>query len=84
MVKTQKPLNIPTAAMVSAPACKGFIVCNDLIGDPPTCPTIIFQWVGVSLILAQRVHCAMYIMNEKNSKDYTNSRTTSLRLLNSS
>jgi hypothetical protein len=41
-------------AMASAPACKWLSVCNDFTGDPPTRPTVIFQWVGVSLILAQK------------------------------
>ena len=34
--------------------CAKVSVCYDFTDDPPTRPTVIFQWVGVSLILAQR------------------------------
>jgi hypothetical protein len=44
----------PTAVEITEPETEGLNLIEDSIADSPTRPTLIFQWVGVSLTLTLR------------------------------
>ena len=60
----RSPSVIPPAVNAAEPVGERLILCNGFTGDSPTRPTLIFQWVSVSLTLAQRVRRWMFVFSQ--------------------